>query len=105
MPLFRLRHFSNKEHCDHRIGITAWARILLFGIQFVSKGYNRVRYFQTLDVVFPKDLFSDYSDITTAVVVPCGGPKVSPYIDIVCYIFNFLVRWDCRIRRLYLGIG
>ena len=32
-------------------------------------------YFVTLDAVFPKDLFSDYLEITTAVVVPCGGHK------------------------------
>ena len=38
---------------------------------------NRVC-FQTWDVVFPNDLFSDYLEITTAVVVPCGGPEKSP---------------------------
>ena len=37
---------------------------------------NRVCYFQTLDAVFPKDHFSDYLEITTDVVVPCGGPKI-----------------------------
>ena len=30
--------------------------------------------FQTLDAVFPKDLFSDYLEITTAIVVQSGGP-------------------------------
>ena len=38
---------------------------------------NRVRCFQTLDTVFPMDLFSDYLEITTAVAVPCDGPKMS----------------------------
>ena len=35
-------------------------------------------YVQTLDAVFPKDLFLDYLEITTAVLVPCGGPKMYP---------------------------
>ena len=43
---------------------------------------NRVCCFQTLDAVFPNDLFSDYLDVTKAVDVPCGGPKISPYIKI-----------------------
>ena len=32
---------------------------------------------QTLDVVFPNDLFSDYIEITIDVVVPCGGSRYS----------------------------
>ena len=39
-------------------------------------------YLFILDAVFPKDLFSDYLELTTAVVVPCGGPKKSPRISI-----------------------
>ena len=36
---------------------------------------NRVCCFQTLDAVIPKDLISDYLEITTTVVVPCAGTK------------------------------
>ena len=43
---------------------------------------NRVYCFQALDAVFPKELFSDYLETTTAVVVPCGGPKKSPCTSI-----------------------
>ena len=35
-----------------------------------------------LDAVFPKDLFSDYLETATAVVVQCGGPKMSPRTSI-----------------------
>ena len=46
--------------------------------------------FQTLDAVFPKDIFSDYLEITTAVVVPCGGPKNYPRTSIKrCYFYIF----------------
>ena len=38
---------------------------------------NRLNSFHTLDAVFPKDLFSDYLETTTAVVVQCGGQKKS----------------------------
>ena len=38
--------------------------------------------FQTLDAVFPKDLFSDYVEITIAVVVQCRDPKKYPRISI-----------------------
>ena len=48
---------------------------------------SRVCCFQTLDAVFRKDLISDYLEITTAVVVPCGGPKQSPRTSIQCYFF------------------
>ena len=47
--------------------------------------------FSTLDAVFPKDLFSDYLEITTTVVVPCGGPEHSPRTSTWCcwfYIFG-----------------
>ena len=43
---------------------------------------NRVCGFQTLDAVFPIDLFSDYLEITTADVVSCGGSKTSPRTSI-----------------------
>ena len=58
---------------------------------------NRVCCFQTLDAVFPKDLFSDYLEITTAVVVPCGDPKMFP----VLLCLHFLVLRDCRVQRLF----
>ena len=35
-----------------------------------------------LDAVFPKDRSSDYLELTTAVVVPCGGPKKYPRTSI-----------------------
>ena len=53
----------------------------------------------TLDAVFPKDPFSAYLDITTAVVVPCGGPRKSPRKRLC---LHFLVIWDCRVQ-LTLG--
>ena len=40
------------------------------------KTANRVCCFQTSDALFPKDLLSDYLETATAVVVPCGGPKM-----------------------------
>ena len=40
---------------------------------------NRVCCLQThFDTVFPKDIFSDYFEITTAGVVPSDGPKTLP---------------------------
>ena len=33
-----------------------------------------------LSFYFIKDLFSDYLEITIAVIVQCGGPKTSPRI-------------------------
>ena len=65
---------------------------------------NRLCCFQTLDAVFPKDLLSDCSETTTAVDVPCGGPKkVSPYIDIVLSFLYFLVLSDYMVQHFYLG--
>ena len=47
--------------------------------------------FQTLDTVFPKDPFSDYSEITTAVVVPFGSRRTSPRTSILyCCFYIFL---------------
>ena len=43
---------------------------------------NRVRVLKKLDAAFPKDLFSDYLEITTTVVVPYGDHKKSPRISI-----------------------
>ena len=43
----------------------------------------RVWCFQTLDSVFPKDIFSDYLEITTAVGLPCGDRKKC------CYFYVF----------------
>ena len=43
---------------------------------------SRLRQTESADAVFPKDLLSDYVEITTAVVVPCGGPKRSPRTSI-----------------------
>ena len=41
-------------------------------------------------------------EITTSIVVPCGGPKkVSPYINLVLLYLHFLVLWDCRIHNLF----
>ena len=51
--------------------------------------------------VFPKDLISAYLEITTAVLVPCGGPKISPCTSIIVLLYlYFLVVWDCRIQHL-----
>ena len=51
---------------------------------------NRICCFQNLDAVFPKDLFPDVLEMTTAVVVPCGGPKTSPRTSIYnVVIFTF----------------
>ena len=58
---------------------------------------------QTLDVVFSQDLFSDYLEITTAVVMPCGGPKKTYRTSILCgYVYIF---WSLRIVgfKFYLG--
>ena len=41
-------------------------------------------------------------NITTSVVLPCGGPKKSPrtlYIDLVLLYLHFLVLWDCGIHN------
>ena len=51
-------------------------------ISYEQTQSNRVCCFQTLDAIFPKDLLSDYLENTTAVVVPCGGPKKSPRTSI-----------------------
>ena len=42
---------------------------------FASVFANRVCCFQSLDAIFPRNAFSFYLEITTSVVVPCGGPK------------------------------
>ena len=56
----------------------------------------------TLDLLLPKDFFSDYLEITTAVVVQYGGPKKSPSTSIqFCYFLHFLVLWDCRDQQLF----
>ena len=50
----------------------------------------RVCCLHNLDAVFPKDLFPDYLETTTAVVVPCGGPRKSPCTSIqCCYFYSF----------------
>ena len=52
---------------------------------------------------FQRIFFTDYLETTTAVTVPCGGPKkVSPYIDIVLLFVHFLVICDCRVQHVYL---
>ena len=43
---------------------------------------NKTANSSTLDAVFPEDLFSDYLEITTSVIVPCGGPKEYPRTSI-----------------------
>ena len=50
---------------------------------------NQVWCFQTLDDVFTKNFISDYLEIITAVVVPCGGPKKSPCHRYSVVIFKF----------------
>ena len=60
--------------------------------------------YQTLDAVFPKDLFSDCLEITTAVIVPCGGPKSLPvHSYIVLWCLHFLVHWECWVQNFYFG--
>ena len=66
-------------------------------------------------LISPTDLFSDYLDITTSVVVPCGGPKNYPRMSIQCCYFY--MSWslggpDCRVHYLFgnrvafnLGLG
>ena len=49
------------------------------------------------------DLFSDYLEIITAVVVPCDGHKIFLYIDIVLLFSHVLDFWDCRVLHLNLG--
>ena len=39
-------------------------------------------FIQVLAVVFPQDLVTDYLEITTGAIVPCGGPKTSPHTSI-----------------------
>ena len=50
---------------------------------------NRVCCFQTLDLIFPKDLFSDHLETTTAVVVSCGALKSLPAHRYSLVIFTF----------------
>ena len=50
---------------------------------------NRVCCFQTLDLVFPKDLSSDYLEITTAVVVSSCALKSLPVHRFSPVIFIF----------------
>ena len=55
-----------------------------------------------LDAVFPKHLFFRLFKITTAVVVPYGGPKMSPPPPPPVHR-HFLVLWDCRVQHCNLG--
>ena len=59
--------------------------------------------YQTLDAVFPMDLFSDCLEITTAVIVPCGGPKGLPvHTYIVLWCLHFLVYWTVGYKTFIL---
>ena len=58
-------------------------------------------YFQSLDAVFQKDPL--ILEITTSVVVSCGGPKSLPVHRFRVVIFTFLVLWDCRIHNLFVS--
>ena len=46
--------------------------------------------FSNMDVVLPKDLFSDYLEITTTVIVPCDGLKKSPCTSMM-FVFVFFL--------------
>ena len=59
--------------------------------------------FQNLDSVFPKDpIFIDYLVITTAVVVPCGGPKPYPRTSIQRWYFNIFWSFGTVAFNIYI---
>ena len=79
--------FGNRVELNPGLGgVREVASAIIFHEQTQS---NRSCYFQTSDAELPKNLFSDYLQVTAAGVVPCGGPKMSPRTSIQCYVYIF----------------
>ena len=86
------RSFSWQTRLNPKFtGASRWRDVASTIISHEQTQSNRVCCFQTLDAVFPKDLFSNYSEITTAVFVPCGGCKKYPRTSIKCCYFSIFL--------------